>query len=755
MNSLLWASRMGLKSCAVLAGLLASALSASAGVTRDTNGWTQITPSADSRLVYVSNAGSDANNGLSPSTPKATIAAANSLIRDGYPDHLLLRRGDTFTLSSGLGAWKSGRNANEPIVFSYYGTSGARPVVKITNQFIDHGGTVRNFQVFKGVEIYKSNSDPASSDFTGASSTTAMRFVGGGANLRIEDCRIRFLEIVIQSYGSGTYTDVEVRRNIVLDAWVQNSFNADAKMMGMYVSGVNGYLIEENFFDHNGWSEVVANAGANQYNHNIYVQYDNAQGGIMRGNILTRGAAHGLQARSGGEIDRNLFALNAIGFNIGGVGEPTDPDVETWPNFAHDNVVLNGRLMSTVNSNWPRTNAVWGIWEDSFIQGASVDGNIVANRINNGNNASYNGIENMDFGSNISYNWDPSLDMTNPAWPHPGDDLGDYNASIGGSNSTTAYLDTLRNRALGTLPWDLTAYAAINYIRAGFLQPAITGVYAYPGGGATPVVTIAATDPSAGEPSNGGQFTLTASPAPSSPITVNLTRTGTASNAVDYQSLPATVTIGTGGTAVVSVTVIDDALVEPTETVILTVATGSGYTPGSPNSATVSITSNDGGAGNLLSYGSFEPNQATVLFDMSNPYTLGGGTMNKWFGRVGSVSSQNTTYQTSGSNHYVTVGGSANTNGCLQAIAWPGSGTRQVSFKYRGGASSVRIYGGNSGNTINKFDGNNTLTLLHTIANTSAASWTTKSVNVALNGSYGYLVIALRGGDFDDVSIAP
>lgn len=754
MKSLLRAPHMGLKSCAFLAGLMASALCASAGVTRDANGWTQVTPSSDSRLVYVSNAGNDSNDGLSPSTPKATIAAANSLIRNGYPDHLLLRRGDTFVLSGGLGSWKSGRSATEPIVFSYYGSSGARPVVKITNEFINHNGNVRNYQFFKGVDIYKSNSDPSSPDFTNVSSTTAVRFVGGGANLRIEDCRFRFLEIVIQSYNGGTYTDVEVRRNIVLDAWRHNTYTTEAKIQGLFVMLVDGYLIEENFFDHNGWNESVSNAGPNMYNHNIYVQYDNSEGGIMRGNIITRGAAHGLQARSGGEVDRNLFALNAIGFNIGGVGEPTDPDVETWPNFAHDNVVLNGRMMGPYLKD-VRTEAVWGVWEDHFIQGASVDGNIVANRLDNGQNASYNGVANMDFGSNISYNWDPSLDTNNPAWPHPNDDLGDYNASIGGTNSTTAYLNALRNRALGSLPWNLTAYAAINYIRAGFLLPPIAGVYNYPGGSTTPAVTIAATIASAAEPSTNGRFTLTASPAPTSPITVNLTRSGTATNGLDYQSLPATVTIGTSGTAIINVTVTDDALVEAVETVIVDVATGSGYTLGTPSSATVTITSNDAVGGNLLSYGTFEPNQSTVLADMPNPYTVGSGVTGKWVGRVGSVSSQNTTYQTSGANHYVTVGGSANTNGCLQVIAWPGSGTRQVSFKYRGNGSNVRIYGANAGATINKFDGGNTLTLLQTINNANASSWTTVTQNVSLSGSYSYLVIAVRGGDFDDVSIAP
>ncbi|MCF3650575.1 beta strand repeat-containing protein [Synoicihabitans lomoniglobus] len=113
------------------------------------------------------------------------------------------------------------------------------------------------------------------------------------------------------------------------------------------------------------------------------------------------------------------------------------------------------------------------------------------------------------------------------------------------------------------------------------------------GGGSTPVVTISATDSSAGEPSNNGTFTLTASPAPSSPITVNLGLAGTATNGSDYSTIASTVTIGTGGTATVNVAVTDDAAVEGSETVVLAVNSGSGYTIGGANSATVTIADDD------------------------------------------------------------------------------------------------------------------------------------------------------------------
>lgn len=580
------------------AALFIAPASLFAGVTVNSNGWTQVTPSSDSRIVYVSNAGNDSNDGLSPGTPKATIAAADALIRDGYPDHLLLRRGDTFTISgtSGLYRWKNGRSATEPILLSYYGSSGARPVIKIAGFLVNHDGQVRNHQAFIGLDVYKSVSDPGSSDFNNTSGDVGARLIGGGANILIEDCRFRFSGLVVQSYPSSVniYTNVKIRRNIVLDAWIHNSFtDGNARTQGLFMDGVNGYVVEENFFDHNGWSETVANAGANQYNHNVYIQYSNRAGGIIRGNIVARGSAHGIQARAGGVAERNLFVLNAVGMNMGGNASPTDPNVFSFANTMAQNVVLNGRTMHPTNNSAPRTPAVYGLDAVvSLIPNIVATDNIVANRIGNGSNTSY---FNVNMANNISYNWTPSLDTTNSSWPHPADDLGDFYASIGGANSTTAYLDYLRGRAIGSLPWNMTAYAAINYIRAGFNRPAVAGYYSYPG--STPVVTIAATDASAGEPSNHGQFTVTANPAPSSPITVNLTRTGTAQNGVDYSSIGTSVNVGTSGSANIAVNVLDDTAVESSETVILTLASGSGYTIGSPNSATVTITDNDTGGG--------------------------------------------------------------------------------------------------------------------------------------------------------------
>src|SRR5439155_12908064 len=68
----------------------------------------------------------------------------------------------------------------------------------------------------------------------------------------------------------------------------------------------------------------------------------------------------------------------------------------------------------------------------------------------------------------------------------------------------------------------------------------------------------------------------------------------TASNGVDYVTLPGTVTFAAGAAVTnISVTPIDDSIPEPVETAVLTLAAGTGYTVGAPSSATVAILDNE------------------------------------------------------------------------------------------------------------------------------------------------------------------
>lgn len=109
-----------------------------------------------------------------------------------------------------------------------------------------------------------------------------------------------------------------------------------------------------------------------------------------------------------------------------------------------------------------------------------------------------------------------------------------------------------------------------------------------------PVVSIAATDASAAESGDPGQFTLTRTGDTTNALAVTLTRGGTAANTTDYANIATAQTIPAGqASLLINVTPLQDTSNEGTETVILTVASGSGYLVGTPSTATVSLADDD------------------------------------------------------------------------------------------------------------------------------------------------------------------
>ncbi|MBU0866150.1 MAG: putative Ig domain-containing protein [Alphaproteobacteria bacterium] len=112
---------------------------------------------------------------------------------------------------------------------------------------------------------------------------------------------------------------------------------------------------------------------------------------------------------------------------------------------------------------------------------------------------------------------------------------------------------------------------------------------------AAPTVSIAVSPASVSEDGATNLiYTVTRSAASASPLTVNLTTSGTATSGTDYSGGVASVTIAanaTTATVIIDPTV--DGTVEANETVILTVAAGAGYVVGAPASATGTILNDD------------------------------------------------------------------------------------------------------------------------------------------------------------------
>ncbi|WP_412468438.1 Calx-beta domain-containing protein [Pedobacter sp. KLB.chiD] len=153
----------------------------------------------------------------------------------------------------------------------------------------------------------------------------------------------------------------------------------------------------------------------------------------------------------------------------------------------------------------------------------------------------------------------------------------------------------------------------------------------------TATVMVAATINGA-EPSTAGQFTFTLSNASATDTQITYSVNGTATSGLDYTSLGTTATIPAGQTTlVINVPVLNDNIVEGTETVTLTMATATGNSSITANSApaTVNITDNDTAIATITPGNNGNENgpvNGTFMVTLNNPsstdtqiaYTVGG-----------------------------------------------------------------------------------------------------------------------------------
>jgi subtilisin family serine protease/peptidase E len=177
-----------------------------------------------------------------------------------------------------------------------------------------------------------------------------------------------------------------------------------------------------------------------------------------------------------------------------------------------------------------------------------------------------------------------------------------------------------------------------------------------------PVVTVVAADNSAAEPSDVGRFVFTRSGPTTGSLTVNFTVGGTATSGSDYTALGSSIVIPAGrSTATNTVTPIDDAVVEATETVILTLAANAAYTVGSPSSATVNIADNDLPVVTVVAADNSAAEPSDVgrfVFTRSGP-TTGSLTVNF---TVGGTATSGSDYTALGSSIVIPAGRSTATN---------------------------------------------------------------------------------------------
>lgn len=313
--------------------------------------WSDFPLAATDMEIYVSNAGDDKKDGLTPETALKTIAAGIKKLRNGTGDRLLLRRGDTFRESFGM--WtRSGRSEAEPMVIGSYGSkSVARPMILPGYLLgLETGSTAVDYLVIKDIVLYAAVRDPNHKDYVlPPPRTIGIRWLAATKSLLIENVTVRYFSsnINLQSYF-GKVKNVMIRGCSVLDA---HSADSTIHSQGIYAEAVDGLSITSSLIDHNGWHETVKGSEQTMFNHNVYVTSD-CTGLKFEDNIVTRGSSHGIQARSGGDILDNVYWDNAIHCDMGLVNGGSHPTIGGITGTVQGNIFFVARGIAGVPRGW-------------------------------------------------------------------------------------------------------------------------------------------------------------------------------------------------------------------------------------------------------------------------------------------------------------------------------------------------------------------------------------------------------------------
>jgi hypothetical protein len=281
---------------------------------KDAHGFTIFPRAEDRRFVFMSSSqGSDSNDGLTDDSPIRTIKAALKLMRNGYPDRLLLKRGDTFRAKNFNDVFsRGGRSVIEPMMIASYGDPHQpRPVIACNLAL--GGRNYPNFLVIQDLDFYADLLDPDSPTYDPQAKDShqgeGINMLSPGHYMWIENCRFRDLGCALELQSrTDRYHGLVLRRCQIID-----DFSNGSHSQGIYLFNVEDVLIEENLFDHDGWNDKVPGAGKTIFNHDMYIQHGNWGDDfniVVRNNIIARASSHGCQLRPGGTLENNLFLKN-------------------------------------------------------------------------------------------------------------------------------------------------------------------------------------------------------------------------------------------------------------------------------------------------------------------------------------------------------------------------------------------------------------------------------------------------------------
>lgn len=345
-------------------------------------GWTDLTAPPGALVLYTLPNGSP-TSGCTLAAP-CNLTRALTLARDGQPDQVLLKCGETYSLNDQITLTKSANSWTRYWVLGSYGT-GPRPKVRTPSHGI-FGGNQANHAGLAIVGL-----DLAPHAMTLGSDGIILLSTNGHAwdNVLIEDCYISGYSaaIVAQTLVDGdTFDGMKIRRCVIVD----NDNNGGGHAQGIFMGGATNWLIEECVLDNN------ARSKADMFCHNLYVHQLSGPG-TFRGNISSRACSHGGQQRPGGTTDNNLFLQNPINFYQGWSVLPAG--IAT--NYFRNNVALDSRDINSIDRRG--FGFVLGGADDTI-----VENNVVAHQRSGTANVDafdFDGIHAATIRGNVVYDW--------------------------------------------------------------------------------------------------------------------------------------------------------------------------------------------------------------------------------------------------------------------------------------------------------------------------------------------------------------
>ena len=267
------------------------------------NGWTVLTPSSDSRLIYTSNAGNDTNAaavygrgyylpsdpeiGPDPTNPIGPIVAYGSVVEasnrfrgrnwngtdlaggipnygsplpdnsNGYPDWILFRRGESYVMPVVPTAWGDQIRGVAGLIGNWQQNQ---------SRFSYQGGRAhgRSESERAVITAWGLPSEPRPSfdlvAVNGSSRNMAMVSIETPNNLFVDYTRdgnsadnLLMEDVKARSFGSWNTTRMQNAR--FRRCVVSGNFNGSAHNQGMFLSGTDTVTIEECVFDRNGYKE--------------------------------------------------------------------------------------------------------------------------------------------------------------------------------------------------------------------------------------------------------------------------------------------------------------------------------------------------------------------------------------------------------------------------------------------------------------------------------------------------------------------